>query len=75
MALFPIWSMMFSIARRVFLVLVRASNVSLERSLGSALLLMSASSHSCFTNTLRKKANSLRGSGLCAITLWSELFP
>ena len=57
--LFPISSMTFSIARRVFLVFEWASNVSLERSLRSAFLLISASSRSCFTSNLRKKASSV----------------
>ena len=71
-------STMFSIAWRVFLVLDRASNVSLERlewSLRYAFLLISASSLSCFASNLRKKASSVqggrrRGSGLCAIARW-----
>ena len=56
---FPILSKTFSIARRVFLVFERASSVSHERSLWSAFLLISASSRSCFTSNLRKKASSV----------------
>ena len=60
--LLPISRMMFSIAWRVSLVLDRASNVSLERlewSFRYAFLLISASSLSCFTSNLRKKASSV----------------
>ena len=74
--LLPIWALISSIVRRVFLAFVRASRVSLNRSLRFALLLTSWSSRSCFINSLRKDTSSLRrGSGPCANTRWPEMFP
>ena len=75
-ALLPIWDLISSILHCVFLVLMRASRVSLDLSLRFALLLTSWSSRSCFINRLRKNVNSLRrGSGLCAITRYPGVFP
>ena len=71
-----IWDLISSILRCVFLILMHDSRVSPAMSFQFALLLTSWSSLSCSINRLRKNVSSLRrGSGLCAITRSSGVFP